>query len=75
LRAKAPVDLLLTDLIMPEFSGDQLIEAARLMVPNIKVLAMSGGRGATLEPESSVQQLQKPFAGKDLLLKLDEMYN
>jgi len=38
-----PIDLIVTDIIMPEMDGLELILAARKRWPDIKILAISGG--------------------------------
>ena len=37
------IDLLVTDIVMPNMSGDDLAEAARTIRPKMKILFMSGG--------------------------------
>jgi len=39
-------DLLITDVVMPEVSGWELIEAVRAQKPQVRVIAISGGGGA-----------------------------
>jgi CheY-like chemotaxis protein len=53
------VDLLLTDVEMPNVNGRELADAWRNSHPDLKVLFMSGGQLAG--PEE--QLLQKPFSG------------
>ena len=71
LHSKQPFDLLLTDLFLPDMSGEDLIETARLMVAGLRAMVMSGGKASNLAPD--IIQLQKPFSGKELLAKLREM--
>lgn len=62
------VDLLVTDLVMPAMGGRELIERARQLQPDIKVLCMSG---CVLPPDqqAGLLYLQKPFTSRDLLIK------
>jgi nitrogen-specific signal transduction histidine kinase len=62
------VDLLVTDLVMPAMSGRELIERARQLRPDVKIICMSG---CLLSPEQQVglTYLQKPFTSRDLLGK------
>jgi PAS domain S-box-containing protein len=61
----APVDLLLTDVILPDISGKFLAEAAARMKPDMKILFMSGYTDEAVAHhgvlESGVAFLQKPF--------------
>jgi len=70
------VDLLLTDLIMPELSGGELAKRVRTVAPGVRVLFMSGyaddvmtSKGA-LEPGAPF--LGKPFSARDLAVKVRE---
>jgi hypothetical protein len=64
------IDLLLTDVVMPEMSGLTLAAALRERRPDLRVLFMSGYtseeilRRANADPGPSL--LQKPFAGEEL---------
>ena len=65
-----PIDLLLTDVVMPRMNGRVLAERLQLIQPKMKVLFMSGYSGetlvqrGTLEAESPI--LTKPFTIKAL---------
>jgi PAS domain S-box-containing protein len=70
------IDLLLTDLIMPELSGGELAKKVRAALPSVRVLFMSGyaddvmtSKGA-LEPGAPF--LEKPFSANDLAAKVRE---
>ncbi len=71
-----PIQLLMTDVVMPEISGSEL--AARLVRirPGLKVLYMSGYTGETIVhhgvPEPGVTLLQKPFDRGKLWRKVRE---
>lgn len=60
-----PVDLLLTDVVMPGMNGKQLAEVLRMKRPGIKVLFMSGyAHNALLSQgmlEPGVAMIHKPF--------------
>lgn len=42
---QAPFDLIITDLVMPEMNGIDLITAIQKLNPSLKIIAMSGGGG------------------------------
>ncbi len=70
------LDLLVTDVVMPDVNGCELAERMRLKRPELKVLFMSG-----YEPEaaqagaagSGVGFLQKPFRVSDLIARVQQM--
>jgi two-component system cell cycle sensor histidine kinase/response regulator CckA len=68
------IDLLLTDLIMPELSGPAVAERVSELVPGVKVLFMSGYaddlvlRNGILSPGAAF--LEKPFSATDLASKV-----
>ncbi len=65
LRTRTP-DLMITDNRMPGMSGDALITAARVRLPDLAILRISGAD--TLPGESrAVPSLQKPFTPEGLL--------
>jgi signal transduction histidine kinase/CheY-like chemotaxis protein len=65
-----PVDLLVTDVVMPEMSGKELIERVHAIRPGLAVLFMSGYDRSTLashkHPVVTEHFLQKPFDSEDL---------
>lgn len=71
------IDLVLTDLVMPEMSGRDLVERLTLQRPGLRVLYTSGYAGAAgLQgraegPEQAF--LQKPFTKNALLEKVREV--
>lgn len=72
-----PVDLLLTDVMMPQVTGRELAEKASALYPGLKVLYVSGFTDNTLVetgqyPPGS-QLLQKPFTLNSLLRKVSEV--
>ncbi|MEO5340192.1 MAG: response regulator [Magnetococcus sp. MYC-9] len=70
-----PSDLVITDILMPEKDGVELIMELQESFPEIKIIAMSGG-GRGLDAQFSlriatdfgaVQQLEKPFSRRLVL--------
>lgn len=45
LLKNSPFDLVITDLVMPEMNGIDLITSIQKISPNIKIIAISGGGG------------------------------
>jgi CheY-like chemotaxis protein len=66
-----PIDLLLTDMVLPEMGGDEVVMEARRLRPNIATLFMSAHSAAWLRDtgriDSGVETLQKPFDGDQLV--------
>jgi PAS domain S-box-containing protein len=64
-HAGAPIQLLLTDMIMPQIGGYELAQRAHQLLPGLRVLLMSGYTdNATLQSgtrERGITFLQKPF--------------
>ena len=73
-RHNDPIDLLLTDVVMPGMSGPEVAQAVTSMRPGTQVLYMSGytdsaiGHHGVLEP--GIAFLQKPFSANDLTRKV-----
>jgi diguanylate cyclase (GGDEF)-like protein len=73
---RGPIDLLLTDVVMPDRLGPDLAERIRRLRPEIKILYMSGFRNhpavslAGIGPD--VAFLQKPFTSVALATKVRE---
>ncbi len=64
-------DLMITDLVMPEFEGLELISRAKILHPNLKMIAISGAwEGEYLETAAVIgahHTLEKPVSSKQLL--------
>jgi DNA-binding response OmpR family regulator len=69
-RQDSGVDLLLTDVVMPELSGKELCERLRVVRPHLEVLYMSGYTADVIAHhgilEDGVHFIQKPFTMDDL---------
>jgi CheY-like chemotaxis protein len=69
-----PVDLLLTDIVMPGMSGDELARELRRGRPHLRVVYMTGYSGeldlSDLPIDGPV--VQKPFTRDDLLAAVEE---
>jgi PAS domain S-box-containing protein len=75
--ARAPgqtVDLLLTDVVMPEMMGNEVAAAVRAIVPAVPALYMSGYAQSILDshgvPALSIDILEKPFTEARLLARV-----
>ena len=73
-KYKDPIHLILTDVVMPEMSGRELVERLLLIHDEMKVLYMSGYTDDAIIQhgilEEKVQFLQKPFTPMSLLEKV-----
>ena len=68
-RLDQPLDLLITDIMMPRMRGDALAELIRTQQPELRVLLMSGyvADPPVAGQERRVQFLHKPFSPDELL--------
>ena len=75
-RHDGGIDLLLTDVVMPNLGGAELARRLRALRPGIRVLFMTGysaeavATHGVLAPDSSL--LQKPFTAEELMRRVDE---
>ena len=71
------MDLLLTDVVMPDMNGKQLYEKSMRFNPDIKVLYMSGYSNNVIAHrgilDSGIHFIQKPFSNRSLLEKIREV--
>lgn len=71
------IDLLLSDLVMPQMSGQELADQARQMRPGIKVLFMSGYNRGNGPQEGKLGEeeelITKPFTPDELARKVREV--
>ncbi len=70
-------DLLLTDIVMPEMDGIELAQRAGEMVPDLRVMFITGFAAVTLKAGKTMPQarvLSKPFHLRDLVLEVDRLF-
>jgi two-component system cell cycle response regulator CpdR len=77
---KETADLVITDIIMPDKEGLELIIEMKRLRPNLKIIAMSGG--GRISPDSYLEcathfgaqkVFQKPFRQKELVSAVREL--
>jgi len=72
---QGPIDLLVTDVVMPELSGRELAEGALKLRPGLKVMFISGHTQDVVLKEGVAKGtpfLQKPFTPAGLAQKVRE---
>jgi CheY-like chemotaxis protein len=75
-----PVDLILTDILMPEMDGLEFIKEARAMLRSVPIVAFSGGgylasRSFCLKTAKAIGAnavMPKPFDRQQLLTAIDD---
>ncbi|MES1194663.1 MAG: response regulator, partial [Opitutus sp.] len=74
------VDLVITDIVMPGKEGIEVIQELRLLHPQLKIIAISGG--GRVGPSDylrialflgAARVLAKPFSNQELLLMIEEL--
>lgn len=72
-----PIELLLTDLVLPEISGKEVAQCIMDLRPAIRILYMSGYTDEALiqnvVPDESVEFIQKPFSWVGLTRKVRQV--
>lgn len=77
----SPFDLLITDIIMPEMDGLELIKQVKKLRPETSIIAMSAGGNHSqtdiyLNPAQTFgadERINKPFELDELVLKVSEL--
>jgi PAS domain S-box-containing protein len=71
------INLLITDMVMPEMTGRDLLKRLTPICPNLKCLYMSGYTGKAIsslgELEEGVNFIQKPFSKEELATKVRDI--
>jgi two-component system cell cycle sensor histidine kinase/response regulator CckA len=71
------IDLLITDVVMPRMDGPALIREVRELIPDMKVIFISGytedAFRQRLDSDSEIHFLPKPFSLKQLATKVKEV--
>ena len=73
---KRPIDLVMTDMILPGRTGQQLAEDLRQLFPEVRVLVTSGYSNAEYaieEPRSNTYFLAKPYSRRGLVEKIEKI--
>ena len=72
-----PIHLLLTDLVMPQMGGKQLVEQFKILHPDARILFISGYTDEAITRQTSLNPdapfLQKPFSPLELTRKIREV--
>ncbi len=73
------IDLLITDVIMPEMNGRELASAVLSLYPRLKCLFMSGYTADVIAHQGLMDRyinfIQKPFSTQSMLAKVREVLN
>lgn len=68
------IDLVLSDMVMPEMSGHDLARRLKILYPDLKLIFMSGYTEAAFhhqgESDNHIPYIQKPFGANELALKV-----
>lgn len=77
--AKDTFDIVITDLIMPEKDGIQVINELRRKYPQVRIIAMSGGGHVPRDQYLRIAKglgahslLEKPFSNEDLVAAIEK---
>jgi two-component system, cell cycle response regulator CpdR len=77
IKAGERFELLLTDIVMPEMDGIELAQKATIIVPDLRVMFITGFSAVSLKAGQampSAKVLSKPFHLRDLVLEVDRMF-
>ena len=72
---KTQIDMLLTDVIMPGMNGRELANEARALIPNMRVLFMTGYSQDVIvhqgRLDGDIELIEKPFRSEDLAARVE----
>jgi len=69
---KSPINLLLTDVVMPEMNGKEVADLITNQFPDVRVIYMSGFIGEIAIDKTDSHFLQKPFTPTILTSKVED---
>jgi PAS domain S-box-containing protein len=76
-KHKGDIDLLITDMVMPRMTGQELAARLKERQPGLRMLYMSGyserAAAESMHPDPSVRLLAKPFSRNALLRAIHEL--
>lgn len=79
---ETPFDLVITDMVMPEYGGINIISDLLHIDPAAKIIAISGGGSIEAERYLSIAEmigakhiLYKPFSTQQLVTAVDDLLN
>lgn len=70
-NGKTPIDLLITDMVMPKMTGRELIEKVRAVSPNTRIVCATACI-RSIANEKRLDFLTKPFTARQLLRRVRE---
>jgi signal transduction histidine kinase len=71
-NSKRKIDMVITDLVMPNMSGRELTEHILRATPGMRILSISGYVRSS-DSQGTERYLQKPFTSQDLLRKVKQV--
>lgn len=72
---KGEIDLLVSDVTMPEMEGPELAEKLKIKRPKLKVILLSGYSRAQISLQLGWRFIEKPFRAEELKAVVDDTLN
>jgi two-component system cell cycle response regulator CpdR len=73
LLAQEHIDVLFTDIVMPNLNGIELAKRAKAQQPNIKIMFMTASYSRAAEAQQLGKLLFKPVRAPEIIEELDEL--